>query len=41
LAERVAVLLQNNTIARGSIIHTQNQSGGQTAHSIINYRNPD
>jgi hypothetical protein len=37
LAERVAVLIQNNTVFGGSIIHTQNQSGGQTAHSIINY----
>jgi hypothetical protein len=36
LAERVAVLIQNNTITGGSIIHTQQQSGGQTAHSIVN-----
>jgi hypothetical protein len=37
LAERVAVLIQNNTVNGGSIIHTQHQSGGQTAHSIVNY----
>jgi hypothetical protein len=36
LAERVAVLIQNNAITGGSIIHTQSQSGGQTAHSIVN-----
>jgi hypothetical protein len=39
-AERAAVLIENNTVAGGSIIHTQNQSGGQTAHSIVNYHQP-
>src|SRR5260370_212560 len=37
LAEKFAVAIYNNTVTGGSIIHTQNQSGGQTAHSIVNY----
>jgi hypothetical protein len=40
LAEKFAVAIYNNTITGGSIIHTQNQSGGQTAHSIVNYHQP-
>jgi hypothetical protein len=40
LAEKFAVAIYNNTLTGGSIIHTQNQSGGQTAHSIINYHQP-
>lgn len=40
LAEKFAVAIYNNTVTAGSIVHAQNQSGGQTAHSIVNYYRP-
>jgi hypothetical protein len=40
MAEQFAVAIQNNLFHHGSLIYSQNQSGGATAHTINNYYQP-